>query len=698
MKRRKLWIPLTIVLASCIIFAFSFDDAYAGSGEVPIFNVENNSNVVPSTVEFGTGSGSSGDSTSNGLILKDKTRPVNETNGAITITHYPDLFGYAKKFTLYDDADVTLFCEGTDVSCGISTKYQRFSQTGTGSEYYRKYCGYLYSQFNQLFISPGSDGIYHLQKGTYYVYLYSNNEKEFAKKNYNSVSRTANAYVSYQYHHTYGNWSVVTPATCTQDGVEMQRCSGCYKEVTRAILSPGHSWSEDYTVDVEATCVKDGSESKHCTVCGEQLEGSERIINKTGIHKYGDWKTTKAPTCTETGTKEHTCSVCEGVESETIPAKGHKWVDGKTIQYPTRTKEGIKEQTCSVCKAKRQAPIPAATDSSLTVTPKKITISNYADFVNDGLIDCEASGEFPGMKYRITPTKGSKIVKASTSNKNVIKLYRDEEYIDEYGLFYDFEPVGVGSAVITCEDIYQNKDTCTITVTNSYIADYIDDYTSVQSVKSGGYIKGKTLAGATVISKVGRKTYSVKANKSGKFSIKIPIVKVGTKIKVTIKYHNGTKSYTRKIGKPGTSVSSPNYIYRNAKKVKVRVKNAHKGDIIQLKVGKQTVKKKIKKDTSKTTITFKLKKKTTAGSKITIVAKNKFKQTIAKAGDKVYYASKIKKGMTKKQCRLVPGWDGPYEKYVSGKWETWWFDDDGDGYANESYLEFYKGKLYGWHY
>ena len=694
--KKVYFIIALLIVSMCFTLALCAQDVYAGTGEVPIYNVERDTAIEPATIEFGTGSGGGNSSSYNGLILEDNAHPKNVTNGAVTVTHYPELFGYAKKFTLSDDADLILYCEGDRVSAGISTKFQIFSQTGTGNDYYRKYCGYEYSQFNQLFINPKADGTYHLQKGTYYVYLYSNNEKEFAKGNYGNVSRTAQAYVSYQYNHTFGDWKVVTPATCTEDGVEMQRCSGCYKEVTRSIPSPGHIWEDDYSVDLEPTCVSDGSESKHCTVCGEKEEGSERVIEKTGIHNYGEWRIISEPTCTNQGVKERTCSVCDGKDKQDIPAKGHNWVDGKTIKYPTRTNEGIKEQTCSVCKETRQTSIPAASDSSLTITPKKMTISNYADFVNGGLIDCESTGEFPGMTYRISPTNGSTIVKASCSNKNVIKLSRDEEYVNDYGLFYDFEPVGVGTAVITCEDVYGNKDTCTITVTNSYIADYIGDFTSVQAVKSGGYIKGSTLSGAAVSSKIAGKTYKATANKSGKFSIKIPVVKVGTKISVAIKYHGGSKSYSRKIAKPGTSVSTPT-IYRSSKSLKVTAKNVHKGDKITVKVGKKTYTKKIKKDASK--ISYKQKiKKSKAGSKITVTVKNKFKQTVYSKSKKVYYASKIKKGMTKKQCKLVPGWEYPGDKYVSGSWETWWYDDDNDGYANDSYLEFYKGKLYGWHY
>ena len=52
--------------------------------------------------------------------------------------------------------------------------------------------------------------------------------------------------------------------------------------------------------------------------------------------------------------------------------------------------------------------------------------------------------------------------------------------------------------------------------------------------------------------------------------------------------------------------------------------------------------------------------------------------------------------MTKKQCRLVPSWGYPDDETVSGNITIWWYDDDNDGYAIDSYLKFKNGKLIGW--
>lgn len=68
-------------------------------------------------------------------------------------------------------------------------------------------------------------------------------------------------------------------------------------------------------------------------------------------------------------------------------------------------------------------------------------------------------------------------------------------------------------------------------------------------------IKGKTKKKYTVKVKIGKKTYKAKANKKGKFSIKIPKVKTGKKY--TVKSYKGKKYYTKKT------------VYVIAKKVKV---------------------------------------------------------------------------------------------------------------------------------
>ena len=51
-------------------------------------------------------------------------------------------------------------------------------------------------------------------------------------------------------------------------------------------------------------------------------------IASCATHSYGAWKTTKAATCTTTGTKTHTCTACGKTETQTIAMLGHNYVDG----------------------------------------------------------------------------------------------------------------------------------------------------------------------------------------------------------------------------------------------------------------------------------------------------------------------------------------------------------------------------------
>ena len=85
---------------------------------------------------------------------------------------------------------------------------------------------------------------------------------------------------------------------------------------------------------------------------GEQYakdNGFEYEILECKVHKFGEWKTTKPATCTATGTKTRTCSVCGKVETATIAKTAHKYVN--TVVKPTYTAQGYTLHKCSVCGA-----------------------------------------------------------------------------------------------------------------------------------------------------------------------------------------------------------------------------------------------------------------------------------------------------------------------------------------------------------
>lgn len=68
-------------------------------------------------------------------------------------------------------------------------------------------------------------------------------------------------------------------------------------------------------------------------------------------HKH-TWKTTttKKATCTKTGSKTYTCTVCKAKKTTKLAAVGHKYGAWKITKKATIEEKGKKSRTCSVCK------------------------------------------------------------------------------------------------------------------------------------------------------------------------------------------------------------------------------------------------------------------------------------------------------------------------------------------------------------
>ena len=98
--------------------------------------------------------------------------------------------------------------------------------------------------------------------------------------------------------HTYGDWTVVTNATCTVEGKEERSCS-CGEIESRSIAKLAHV--EVTLPAVEPTCSLPGqAEGKGCSVCDAVLVEQE-TISALG-HSYG--------------LESHTCTTCQSKLSE----------------------------------------------------------------------------------------------------------------------------------------------------------------------------------------------------------------------------------------------------------------------------------------------------------------------------------------------------------------------------------------------
>ncbi len=65
-------------------------------------------------------------------------------------------------------------------------------------------------------------------------------------------------------------------------------------------------------------------------------------------HDWGEWEVTVDATCTATGERKHTCTRCQKVETETIPA-AHKLTKTEAVAATCGKAGNIEYYTCSVC-------------------------------------------------------------------------------------------------------------------------------------------------------------------------------------------------------------------------------------------------------------------------------------------------------------------------------------------------------------
>lgn len=170
--------------------------------------------------------------------------------------------------------------------------------------------------------------------------------------------------------HIYGEWEVVTPSTCTENGVKKHACIYCGFEQT-GIIEPAHEWENSRTVDIAPSCTEQGEDSVHCRNCDERKDIKE--ISPKG-HDWSEWKTLVEPTITSEGKACRACSVCGIKEEKALPklsgkkewkhdenkhwhvddngniidADDHefKWVVDKE---PTATEPGIGHYECIAC-------------------------------------------------------------------------------------------------------------------------------------------------------------------------------------------------------------------------------------------------------------------------------------------------------------------------------------------------------------
>ena len=231
--------------------------------------------------------------------------------------------------------------------------------------------------------------------------------------------------------HTWDDGKVTTEPTCTAKGVRTFTCSICAKTKTASIAATGHQHTE-IRKKKDATCGEDGyTGNTYCTDCKKTISYGQ-TITKTGNHTWDDGKVTKEPTCTANGVTTFTCTTCGKTKTRSIKAAGHSYGEYVVVKEPTSTEKGLKSKTCSVC-GKVYSVTLAKTDSSnaniknTTNSEQNTQTNQYTTKkikLNRRKLTLKRGKSFK-LKVTLTPINSRDKITYVTSNKKVVKVYRN---------------------------------------------------------------------------------------------------------------------------------------------------------------------------------------------------------------------------------------------------------------------------------
>lgn len=198
--------------------------------------------------------------------------------------------------------------------------------------------------------------------------------------------------------------STVTAPTCTEKGYTTYSCKKC--DSTYAddyVAATGHTYG-NWIVVTAATCTTNGSKERVCHCGAKETE----VIASEG-HTYGAWRTVVEATCTTDGSKERVCH-CGNKQTDSISATGHNYSGAETLDISADGSTAVLKTLCAGCtsvqdKCGRCEQLFTQQKEATTAT-ELILAKVYHSFVNN-------SCEFCGLK-RTTST--GRVFAANSSN------------------------------------------------------------------------------------------------------------------------------------------------------------------------------------------------------------------------------------------------------------------------------------------
>ena len=144
----------------------------------------------------------------------------------------------------------------------------------------------------------------------------------------------------------WGEWEVISLATCIAEGEERRRCR----------LNPSHAESRAIPVDpyahelqgefIRPTCTEPGGGKRYCALCDYENDGFMYALG----HDMR-WMWLSDPTCIAPGREAGMCQRCEKTDiRECLPdPNAHTWCDDLITTPATCVKEGSGQKLCLLC-------------------------------------------------------------------------------------------------------------------------------------------------------------------------------------------------------------------------------------------------------------------------------------------------------------------------------------------------------------
>ena len=177
----------------------------------------------------------------------------------------------------------------------------------------------------------------------------------------------------------------------------------------------------DGKITTPPTCTKTGVKQYTCTICSET---KTEEIAALGHDYSSDWTIDTAAVCETVGSKSHHCTRCDSkIDVTEIPASGkHTWNNGVITKPATIAEEGVKTYTCTVCGVTRtetiaKLPMPTATPVPTATPTPAITSAPTVTPTPSVSVGTKITDKKTGNIYKVTSSRSSSQTVAFIGNK-----------------------------------------------------------------------------------------------------------------------------------------------------------------------------------------------------------------------------------------------------------------------------------------